>query len=519
MRRWIRYAAGLYPQSWREEFGEEFRAVLDDVEPSWRVFGNVLRGAIEMRMMNGSGWAKLVAAMAIVGAAVGLGVSYRVAPVYVSSATIRVTPVVDPVRPATAEALRERVAQHVAEMETELRTRQALASVINDSRLLLYSAEQRTKPLEDVIEEMRRDLQMTAVPSSADGVVLSISFSYGDPAKARATVQTLVAKFIEANLNHSLARQRAYQDFWRDMASVEHLKSVPPAPVGEIAQVVDAASKPLKPIGPHRRIFWVSGLAGGILAGLAVISAIRWPRGMMRLAGFATAGCVIAGAASFLIPSRYTSTAVMMVKPPRVTEDPLARLPAASSAAAFLQQSEPEILSPGSLGRIIQDRRLNLYEKERGTGSMEDVIRKMRGDLHITPIDHGSSFSISFTYNDRYKAQQAVQTLISAFAELDESQDRLRQVSGVRREILRRKAGEVLVVMDSADLPSAPVFPNRLVILGMGLGLGVLLGAVSLRFWRPGPPQGDAPLLEVEVDGAGDGFGAGGMRRGDLQAI
>ncbi|HXE63515.1 MAG TPA: hypothetical protein VN519_08230, partial [Bryobacteraceae bacterium] len=78
MRRWIGLAALLYPRNWRAEFGEEFRAVLDDVKPGWRVFGNVLRGAIEMRMMNGSNWAKLVAAMAIAGSIVGFGVSYWV---------------------------------------------------------------------------------------------------------------------------------------------------------------------------------------------------------------------------------------------------------------------------------------------------------------------------------------------------------------------------------------------------------------------------------------------------------
>jgi hypothetical protein len=40
MRRWIRLAAALYPRSRRAEFGQEFR-------------GNVLRGALEMRMAGG----------------------------------------------------------------------------------------------------------------------------------------------------------------------------------------------------------------------------------------------------------------------------------------------------------------------------------------------------------------------------------------------------------------------------------------------------------------------------------
>src|SRR5579872_2925196 len=118
MKRWISFVAGLYPRSWRAEFGEEFDALLEDFGPGWRVFVNVLGGAIRMQISTGTNWLKLAGAMAVIGAIAGLGISFTRAPQYVSSAVISVTPLVDPVRPMTAEALYERAAQRAGEMST-----------------------------------------------------------------------------------------------------------------------------------------------------------------------------------------------------------------------------------------------------------------------------------------------------------------------------------------------------------------------------------------------------------------
>ena len=85
MKRWIALASVLYPRSWREEYGEEFSALLDDVRPRWRVFANVLGGAIRMQITNGTNWLKLALAMAIAGAIVAAGASFAVAPRYVSA--------------------------------------------------------------------------------------------------------------------------------------------------------------------------------------------------------------------------------------------------------------------------------------------------------------------------------------------------------------------------------------------------------------------------------------------------
>jgi hypothetical protein len=50
MKRLIRLAAKLYPRNWRDRYGEEFAALLDDIHPAGRVAFDVLTGATLMQI-------------------------------------------------------------------------------------------------------------------------------------------------------------------------------------------------------------------------------------------------------------------------------------------------------------------------------------------------------------------------------------------------------------------------------------------------------------------------------------
>ena len=49
MKRLIRFIAKMYPESWRERYGEEFQALLDDTHTDGRIALDVLQGALRMR--------------------------------------------------------------------------------------------------------------------------------------------------------------------------------------------------------------------------------------------------------------------------------------------------------------------------------------------------------------------------------------------------------------------------------------------------------------------------------------
>ena len=130
---------------------------------------------------------------------------------------------------------------------------------------------------------------------------------------------------------------------------------------------------------------------------------------------------------------------------------------------------------------------------------MEEVVRSMAAkDIRIAalnPVSRGKgavpAFSISFSYSDRYKAQETVQALMNRFDELNLILAKRRaeaSQSVALRFITRYKACEMMGVVETASLPPSPVKPNRPMITAAGLGIGLLLGAISLWLRRPRTP-------------------------------
>ena len=46
----LRAAARLYPRAWRDRYGEEFDALIDDLTPRWRHVFNIVVGALIMQI-------------------------------------------------------------------------------------------------------------------------------------------------------------------------------------------------------------------------------------------------------------------------------------------------------------------------------------------------------------------------------------------------------------------------------------------------------------------------------------
>jgi capsular polysaccharide biosynthesis protein len=128
----------------------------------------------------------------------------------------------------------------------------ALGTIITNRRLDLYKEERKTQPLEDVIQNMNRNLALT--PS---GEYLTISFEYPDRYKAQQTV------FFLAN---------RMEETYATTYSV--LPDEPSQPSPTVLEVIDKASMPALPISPNRYVIAIKGaLAGLVLA--AVIATIR----------------------------------------------------------------------------------------------------------------------------------------------------------------------------------------------------------------------------------------------------
>jgi uncharacterized protein involved in exopolysaccharide biosynthesis len=349
------------------------------------------------------------------------------------------------------------VTERLHRTQFEMLSRNSLAEMIQRPSLNLYHGERQRRPMEDIIQDMRRDLRFQVVNPTR--IAYTISFEYPDRFKAQAVVREMVTKLIETNVTQERNANR-----------------VPGAPGSIVVEVLDPASDPVKPVSPDRLQFAATGFAAGLPLGLLIAFLRRRPPGqasaMLRFAtATGVAGAVVAGAISFAIPSRYVSTAVLRLRAPEGREAP------DRFASQQIQQRMMEVLSRVSLAELIQRPELNLYHSERARQPMEAIVTAMRDrDLRIESLDVGppagttTAFSIAFEYSDPMKAHAVVQTLVDKFVE-----------GGI--------APTNLEVLDPPSIPQAPAFPERLWIVGIGLLIGVALGSLAdlLRRRQPFP--------------------------------
>jgi polysaccharide chain length determinant protein (PEP-CTERM system associated) len=118
------------------------------------------------------------------------------------------------------------------------------------------------------------------------------------------------------------------------------------------------------------------------------------------------------------LPNRYRSDARILIVPQQVPED-FVQPTVTTSLDARLQAISQQILSRTRLERIIQE--LNLYQEERETMIMEDVIELMRRDTSIQiPRVRGrnaepGSFTVGFVASNARTALQVTERLASQF--------------------------------------------------------------------------------------------------------
>jgi hypothetical protein len=175
MKHVLRFLIRLYPAWWRDRYGKELEALVED-SGSHDVW-DLLRGAMEMQMKTWS-FGRTVVVCGIAGLVLAGVVAFSMPYQYRSTATLKAEQQ-DP-SPAYWHALA------IAAFPP-----QALSEIIHREHLYTNT------PIEDSIDRMRRGIRME--PVSQD--VARVSFAYEDPVQAQRVSQDLVARLITANLN------------------------------------------------------------------------------------------------------------------------------------------------------------------------------------------------------------------------------------------------------------------------------------------------------------------------------
>lgn len=219
----------------------------------------------------------------------------------------------------------------------------------------------------------------------------------------------------------------------------------------KVGTLVDPASLPVIPNGPRLSRNVVFGLIAGVAAGS--LFALFVGRKVWKLAaGLGIAGAVAGAVIGYVLPERFSSQAVLLFD----SADH-------AGAATRTQRLFQAVTSDASLKQVVQT--FNLYPGETG------AERRLREHLHIIVPGSSTAIVVRFEDRDRYAAQKVVADVVSRV---------------IDQAIMDRSgpAGKMtLELLDPATLPLHPYFPNRPVVTGTGLFVG-LAGAVALGIWR-----------------------------------
>jgi polysaccharide chain length determinant protein (PEP-CTERM system associated) len=116
-------------------------------------------------------------------------------------------------------------------------------------------------------------------------------------------------------------------------------------------------------------------------------------------------------AVTYQTPDLYASDATILVVPQRVPET-YARPSVTASLDGRLTTISQQILNRTRLEQTIKD--FNLYPDSRKTESMDDIVKRMRGDISADVV-RGDVFRVSFQSSDPRTAMQVAGRLASLF--------------------------------------------------------------------------------------------------------
>jgi hypothetical protein len=175
------WASRLYPRAWRERYGDEFGALLEDSQPRLRDAWDIAKEALTMQLRRTAAFAGVGA---ILGALVG-GIVSRHHDRYIASAVMAVS--VQGIDSAAANS------QAVQSLVKASWTRDALLEIITS--LKLYTPD---RPADELIRRMRENIKVALFDKTAHS--FTVDFVGENPDQAQEVRRALVAHLIDDNI-------------------------------------------------------------------------------------------------------------------------------------------------------------------------------------------------------------------------------------------------------------------------------------------------------------------------------
>jgi polysaccharide chain length determinant protein (PEP-CTERM system associated) len=437
-------------------------------------------------------WRWLIIPGPILGLAVAWGVSLRMPDRYRSETVILVVPQRVPesfVRSTVTTLIEDRLRT----MGQEILSRTRLEKIIGDFQL--YPELRRQLPLEDVIAEVRADVEVEIVKSDS----FKIGFTYSDGRVAQKVTERLATLFIEDNLRDREAQAEGTQQFLeaqlddarrRLIEQEKRLEEYRRRFSGELPSQMDSNLQAIRTTQMQietvvdalnrdrdRLLVVERTLADMINAPQAQAPVVAIPGAAV---GTLTLDQQLVAARRDLaaLESRLTAAHPDVQRGRRLVAEVAGRV--ADVVADVPGETPPPVSgTPTELARYAEMTRLRAERELLGRQIAQRTAeeRGLRGKIgdHQARVDAAPTRESELTelMRDYDTVQVTYRTLLSK-----------KEESQIATNLERRQIGEQFRVLDVARVPERPFSPNRPVIVGVGgvLGLMFSLGLVVLLY-------------------------------------
>lgn len=344
--------------------------------------------------------------------------------------------------------------QRIAKIREQVLSRGDLIELIEKNDL--YADERRSKPLSSIVTKMQDATNLAAVsgdigggaqPGGTNTIAFTMSYDYADPAKAQAVMQSFVSRFLEIDATTMAAQANNTVDFLTDQSS-------------KLTEEIDRIE--------------------------AQITAIKARNG----SALATGGVVMpanTGSYSAQIAQLQSENRQLMAQMQRSGgKDPMVQQAEAAlvAARAVFAESHPDVVRAKS--RLQQAKEIAASQGDSSDNALvQSQIQANNAQIAQLQQYRASDESRAAAGMAAQSRAPVLQEQVSQLeARASALRDQLRDISGnvLRAQNSARMAqeqkGERLSVVDPPSAPDKPVSPNRLLLIGGGVGAGLALGVV-----------------------------------------
>lgn len=461
---------------------------------------------------------------------------------YVSSGAIRVVPPQVPERYVPSNVNME-MSQHINSMAQGILSRTMLTNIIQTHGL--YRQELSRNPMEDIIELMKRRIRIGSVldvQARGRGTMsaFAISFEYDNRYLAQKVTSDLMSRFITENLRTRSNQSRETTQFLKEQwqaakkrleelegkrtqfrlqnagrlpdelqANLQTLRSLE-AQLASVNETISRIGQEKLLMESQIRIFQDQiaslGSAGEQLG--ASVKNERLVQMEREILGLQTA---LSG-----LRERYrdnhpdvkrlqSQIAVLKkIRDDLLTEDDRKKpeTPAAAKPSSLALRGARDL--EAAIARLqtqIQARDMEMEERQKEQTQLKNTIKGYSSRIQASPVMEQEYAELTRDFN-------------LAKARYDDLNLKTSQ-SEIATDLENRNQSETLEVLDPASLPETPTKPNRWLIVGIGLGMGIMLGVVvagarevkdaslkslkDARAYTNLPVLGTVPLLENDL--------------------